>query len=318
MADPALTEAIAQSSLAARLVRSCAFSPSDALACAVSGGPDSVALAVLGVRSGCSTLVLHHVDHGLRPASSQEADTVATLADRLGVGFVPHTVDVAVGPNLEERARQARYAALPIDVATGHTADDLAETMLLHLLRGAGLDGVASMARPDVLGRQRPLLRLRRSDTVALCAELGLETVRDPMNEDARFRRVRVRQELLPLMDDIAERDVAALLARHCELAADDVELLDDLSATVDPAERWGLVGVAAPLARRALRRWLRGGGVGDGRSVDAATLDRAMAVALGEALSCDLIGGWRAARTGGQLRLLRPPESQDDPGRII
>ncbi len=316
MADPALTEAIAQSSLAARLAESCAFPFADELACAVSGGPDSVALAVLAVRSGRSRVVLHHVDHGLRPASSREAHAVATLADRLGVGFAAHTVEVAVGPNLEERAREARYAALPIDVATGHTADDLAETVLLHLLRGAGLDGVASMARPRAGGRQRPLLRLRRSDTVALCAELSLETVRDPMNDDTRFRRVRVRQELLPLMDDIAERDVAMLLARHGEVVADDVKLLDDLSATVDPAERWGLVGVAAPLARRALRRWLVDGGVGGGRSVDTATIDRVMAVALGEALSCDLIGGWRAARTDGSLRLLRPPELRDDPRR--
>ena len=314
MADPALIEAIVKSSLAARLAQLCAFGKSNHLACAVSGGADSMALAMLAVHSGRSTVVVHHVDHGLRPCSSNEARVVAVLADRLGVGFVPHSVEIVAGSNLEERARDARYAALPFDVATGHTADDLAETMLLHLLRGAGLDGVASMARPDVGGRQRPLLRLRRSDTVALCAELGLETVRDPMNEDGRFRRVRVRHELLPLMDDVAQRDVAALLARHCEVVADDVKLLDDLSATVDPARRWGLVGVAAPLARRALRRWLLGGGVGNGRSVDAATLDRVMAVALGEALSCDLVGGWRAARTDGHLRLLRPPSPVEDP----
>ena len=314
MADPALTEAIAQSSLAARLMRLCAFTPTGELACAVSGGADSVVLAMLAVRAGHSTVVLHHVDHGLRPRSSIEVRTVAVLAERLGVGFAPHTVEIGAGANLEERARDARYAALPFDVATGHTADDLAETMLLHLLRGAGLDGVASMARPDVGGRQRPLLRLRRRDTVELCAELGIDTVRDPMNEDGRFRRVRVRHELLPLMDDVAQRDVAALLARHCEVVADDVKLLEDLSTTVDPAQRWGLVGVAAPLARRALRRWLLGGGVGDGRSVDVATLDRVMAVALGETLSCDLIGGWRAARTDGQLRLLRPPSPKEDP----
>lgn len=314
MADPTLTRAIAQSALAARLLQSCAFAPSGNMACAVSGGADSVALAVLAVRSGHSTVMLHHVDHGLRTGSSMEAHAVETLAERLGIGFVAHTVEVGVGPNLEERARHARYAVLPIDVATGHTADDLAETMVLHLLRGTGLDGVASMARPRAGGRQRPLLRLRRRDTVALCAELGLETLRDPMNDDARFRRVRVRRELLPLMDDIAERDVASLLARHCEVVADDVALLDELSATVDPTQRWGLVGVAAPLARRALRRWLVDGGVGDGRSVDGATLDRLMAVALGEALSCDLIGGWRAARTDGHLRLLRPPALNDDP----
>lgn len=307
MADARLTDAIATSPLAARLGRACSFGGGAVLSCAVSGGADSVALAVLATRSGCSTVVLHHVDHGLRPASSSEADAVATLADRLGVAFVAHTVEVAAGPNLEERAREARYGALPIDVATGHTTDDLAETMLLHLLRGAGLDGVASMARARVGGPQRPLLRLRRTDTVTLCTELGLDTLADPMNDDVRFRRVRVRHELVPLMDDIARRDVAALLARHCEVAADDVALLDELSTTVDPRQRWGLVGVAAPLARRALRRWLVDSGVGDGHSVDAATLDRVMDVALGESPACDVVGGWRAARTDGHLRLLPP-----------
>ncbi len=314
MAELALTDAVAGSALAGRLLRSCAFPSSTELACAVSGGPDSVALAVLAVRCGGSTVVLHHVDHGLRSGSTAEADVVANLAARLGVGFVSHTVNVDAGPNLEERAREARYASLPTNVATGHTADDLAETVLLHLLRGAGLDGVASMARPRVGGRQRPLLRLRRVDTIALCLELGLETVRDPMNDDARFRRVRVRNELLPLMDDIAERDVAVLLARHGDVVAEDVALLDALSATVDPGARWGLVGIAAPLARRALRRWLVDGGVGDGRSVDGAALDRVMAVALGEAISCDAVGGWRAARTDGSLRLLRPAPLPDDP----
>ncbi len=307
MTDARLSEAIATSPFVARLLRSCSFSDGAVLPCAVSGGADSVALAVLASRSGCSSVVLHHVDHGLRPASSTEASAVATLADRLGAAFVAHTVEVGDGPNLEERARQARYGALPLGVATGHTADDLAETMVLHLLRGAGLDGLASMARADRGGPQRPLLRLRRSDTVALCTELGLDTFADPMNDDARFRRVRVRHELLPLMDDIAQRDVATLLARHCEIAAADVALLDELSSSVDPQQRWGLVGVAAPLARRALRRWLVENGVGQGHSVDAATIDRVMDVALGETPACDVVGGWRVARTDGLLRLLPP-----------
>ena len=313
MVDPSLTDAIASSPLAARLLLSCAFEGIAERSCAVSGGADSTALAVLAIRAGCSTVVLHHVDHGLRIASSTEAAAVASLADRLGVEFVAHTVEVGAGPNLEERARAARYAALPVDVATGHTADDLAETMLLHLLRGTGLDGVASMARPRSGGPQRPLLRLRRTDTAALCAELGLETVHDPMNNDTSFRRVRVRNELLPLMNDIAERDVAGLVARHSELAAADVALLDELSATLDPEQRWGLVGAATPLARRALRRWLLHGGVGGGRSVDAATLDRVMDVALGETPACDVVGGWRAARTDGCLRLLPPNTGPGD-----
>lgn len=306
MTDSPVLQAARRSTLAVQLSARALFRSDGPLACAVSGGADSIALAVLAalVHDHSQSVVLHHVDHGIRAESSGEAGAVADLAVRLGVGFVAHRVDVAPGPNVEERARDLRYAALPDDVATGHTADDLAETVLIQLLRGSGLDGVASMSRARHPGPQRPLLRVRRAETVALCAELGLSVLQDPMNDDRRFRRVRVRHELLPLMDDIARRDVAALLARHSEIVADDVSLLDELSAPIDPGARWGLVGVPLPLARRALRRWLAAGGVGAGKMVDAATLDRVLAVAVGEVISCDVIAGWRASRTDGTLRL--------------
>ena len=312
--DRILLGALESSPLAARLAASACFAVDVPVVCAVSGGPDSVALALLATLACRPTqrFVLHHVDHGIRPESAAEAHLVAELAVRLGADFVGHRVVVAPGPNLEERARHLRYGVLPANVATGHTADDLAETVLLQLLRGAGLDGVASMAKLRPGGRQRPLLRLRRDDTLALCAELGLATLHDPMNDDRRFRRVRVRQELLPLMADISARDVATLLARHAEVVADDVALLDELSASVDPGARWGLTNVPFPLARRALRRWLANGGVAEGRMVDTATLDRVMAVATGGVSSCDVIEGWRVARTEGLLRLERPSQSGD------
>ena len=104
-------------------------------------------------------------------------------------------MSVAPGPNLEARARAARFAVLPADVATGHTMDDQAETILVNLLRGAGADGLAGMAP----GRRHPLLGLRRLETHALCAEVGLEPVCDPSNADPAFVRNRVRHELLPL-----------------------------------------------------------------------------------------------------------------------
>ncbi len=309
MADDALLRALTQSSLALSLTARCRFPSSGAGWCAVSGGADSTALALLSVvAQRCAGLV--HVDHGLRTESPAESSFVGALAGRLGVDFVAHRVAVTPGPNLEERARVARYGFLPPDVWTGHTADDLAETVLLHLLRGTGLDGVASMARPRPGGIARPLLGLRRTDTVALCASLGLVTVDDPMNTDPAFRRVRVRREVLPLLNDVAERDVAALLARHAEVVADDVVLLDDLSASIDPSARWALRKVPVPLARRALRRWLVASGVGDGRVVDAAALDRVVAVASGERAACELEGGWRVSRHDGWLTL-HPPDKE-------
>lgn len=307
-----LHAAVASSPLVASLLSACRFpAGTGALTCAVSGGADSTALAVLAVAAGFEVTLIH-VDHGLRDGSANEAPLVADLAERLGAAFVSERVDVGHGPNLEERAREARYAALPTDVCTGHTADDLAETVMLHLLRGAGLDGVASMARSQPGGVQRPLLGLRRRDTEALCASLDLATVSDLMNADERFRRVRVRREVLPLLNDVAGRDAVGLLARHAEIVADDVALLEALSERVDPTAPWGMRDVPAALARRAVRRWLRDAGVGHGRVVSASSVDRVLAVAAGDAVACEIEGGWRVARTNGVLRAVPPTETNE------
>ena len=284
-----------------RLLARCDFPPAaTTVTCAVSGGADSLALLALSVKAGCQVTAVH-VDHGLRPGSRNEASVVRVAAERFGARFRGVQVAVASGPNLEARARAARYAALPPDVLTGHTADDQAETMLLNLLRGAGLDGLAGMD-PE----RRPLRRLRRRETRALCDTLGLEPVEDPSNLDSAFRRNRVRHELLPLLDDIAERDVVPVLARQTDLARHDVALLDELAAALDPCDARALAAAPAPLARRAVRRWLRGGGPGghERHPPDAATVERVLAVARGEAVACELPGGWRVARSGGRLRL--------------
>jgi tRNA(Ile)-lysidine synthase len=289
--------------LLAALLARCDFPPArSAVTCAVSGGADSLALLVLAVESGCRVTAVH-VDHGLRPGSAGEADVVRAAADRWGAAFRGVRAPVEPGPNLEARARVARYAALPAAVLTGHTADDQAETMLLNLLRGAGLDGLAGMDP-----RSRPLRRLRRCETRALCEALGLEPVEDPTNRDSAFRRNRIRHELLPLLDDIGERDVAPILARQADLARDDVAFLDELSAALDPCDARALAAAPVPLARRALRRWLRLGGPGGDElhPPDGASVDRVLAVARGEAVACELPGGWRVARSRGRLRLDR------------
>ena len=174
---------------------------------------------------------------------------VAAAAERFGAAFRAERVAVEPGPNLEARARAARYAVLPPDVLTGHTADDQAETVLLNLLRGAGLDGLTGF-RPE----RRPIRSLRRAETRSLCAALGLEPVTDPSNDDPRFRRNRVRHELLPLLGDIAERDVAEVLARQADLLRADAALLDALAAAIDPTDARALAAAPEPLARRAVR----------------------------------------------------------------
>jgi tRNA(Ile)-lysidine synthase len=288
----------------AALLARCDFPPAGtAVTCAVSGGADSLALLVLATGAGCPATAVH-VDHGLRPRSGEEAEVVRGAAARVGAAFRAVRAAVEPGPNLEARARAARYAVLPPDALTGHTADDQAETVLLNLLRGAGLDGLAGMDP-----RRRPLRRLRRRETRALCDTLGLTPVDDPSNRDPAYRRNRIRHELLPLLDDIAARDVVPILARQADVARDDVAFLDELSAALDPCDASQLAAAPAPLARRAVRRWLRAGGPGgdEQHPPDGAGVDRVLAVARGEAVACELPGGWRVARSRGRLRLGRP-----------
>ena len=264
--------------------------------CAGSGGADSLALLVLATEAGCEVTAIH-VDHGLRPGSHHEAAVVAEAAARFGARFVSERVKVAAGPNLEARARAARYGVLPPDAHTGHTADDQAETVLLNLLRGAGLDGLAGYAP-----QRRPLRLLRRHETRALCVAVGLQPVEDPTNDDPAFRRNRVRHELLPLLDDIAERDVAPVLARQADILRADAALLNSLAGEVDPTDASALAAAPEPLARRAIRGWLRAGD--ERHPPDAATVARVLGVARGDAVACDVGGGRSVRRSRGRLTL--------------
>jgi tRNA(Ile)-lysidine synthase len=237
-----------------------------------------------------------HVDHGLRPGSDAGAEHVARLAERLGADFRLVQVAVGAGANLEARARSARLKALGPGAMTGHTADDQAETVLLRLLRGSGLDGLAAM-RP---GPTKPLLALRRRDTRALCIDLGLDVLVDPSNGDPAFTRNRVRAEVLPLLDDVGDRDAGALLARAAALLGDDARFLDDLALEVDPTSVAALRSAPLPLARRAVRRWL----AVDGYPPDLAAVDRVLAVARGEALAAEVGGLRRVRRSKGALHV--------------
>jgi tRNA(Ile)-lysidine synthase len=278
------------------LLGRCTFpAPGTRVVAAVSGGADSTALLALAVAHGLDVTAAH-VDHGLRAGSADEADQVREVARRLGTRFASHRVAVEPGPNLEARARSARRSVLPPGTMTGHTADDQAETVVLRLLRGAGLDGMRAM-RP---GPTKPILGLRRSETHGLCAALGLPVVADPSNHDPVHLRNRVRGDVIPLLDDIAGRDTAALLARAASLLEDDAALLEELSTAVDPTDAAALTRAPLSLARRAVRRWLAVGGY----PPDLATVSRVMAVAAGAARAAEVGGGRRVARSAGRLRL--------------
>lgn len=278
------------------MVSRCTFpAPGSKLNCAVSGGADSLALLVLATAAGCE-VTAWHVDHGLRAGSADEAHVVRDAAERFGARFESRRAVVEPGPNLEARARTARRSVLPAGAATGHTADDQAETVLLNLLRGSGLDGLAGMRA----GREHPILGLRRSETHKLCAAVGLAPVSDPTNDDQAHRRNALRHTVLPSLDDLADRDVAALIARQATLLADDADLLDELAAHIDPADVSALLAAPLPLARRALRRWLRP--ALDGRPPSAAALDRVLSVARGEVRGAEVAEGLRVDRRQGAL----------------
>jgi tRNA(Ile)-lysidine synthase len=283
-----------------QLLARCTFPPPGTeVACAVSGGADSLALLVLATAAGCRATAVH-VDHCLRPGSGGEADVVRAAAERFGAAFTAVTAAVEPGPNVEARARAARMAALPAGALTGHTADDQAETVLLNLLRGAGLQGLAGMG-PD----RHPILGLRRSETAALCASLGLRPVVDPSNADPGLRRNRVRAEVIPLLADVAGRDVVPVLARTARLLRDDGAWLAAQAAVVDPTDARSLAAAPLPLARAAVRQWLRQDG-GERHPPDAAAVDRVLAVARGDARAADVGGGRRVARSGGRLAVTR------------
>ncbi|MEO5901005.1 MAG: tRNA lysidine(34) synthetase TilS [Ilumatobacteraceae bacterium] len=276
------------------LLARCTFAaPGTAVTCAVSGGADSTALLVLAIAAGCRVTAIH-VDHGLRVGSAEEVGIVAATAARLGAVFAARRVDLLDGPNLEARARAARYATLPPDVLTGHTADDQAETMLLNLLRGAAGAGLGGM-RPS---QRRPLLALRRSETVELCSSLDIAVVDDPSNADPRHLRNRVRHELLPMLADLAGRDVVPVLNRQSDLLRDDDDMLVELATALDPADARELAGAPLPLARRAVRAWLRGE-----HPPDAAAVERVLDVARGAATACETAGGVRIERSRQRLR---------------
>ena len=289
----------------AELLERCTFPPPGTpVVCGVSGGADSLALLVLAVEAGCDVTAAH-VDHGLRPGSADDAAVVAEAAERFGARSWSVRLAIPPGPNLEARARAARHAALPPGTLLGHTADDRAETLVLNLLRGAGVHGLGAL-RPDA---RHPIVGLRRAETHQLCSAVGLHPRHDPTNDDPRFRRNRVRREVLPLLADVAERDVVPLLVRTAERAAEAADHLDAEAAAIDPTDVGALAAAPPLVARTALRSWLRRADA-DGQPPDGATLGRALDVVHGVAVATEVGGGWRLRRRAGRLHLDPPPAS--------
>ncbi len=221
---------------------------------AVSGGADSVAMLRGLVDVGVRSLTVAHFNHRLRgEESTTDAEFVRELAASLGLVFRLGSADVAeeaagAGDNLEATARRLRYdwltaTAIEIGaewVATGHTADDQAETVLHRLTRGTGVRGLRGVidgrflgvvpspggGRPVPLRLRRPLLAVTRSEVVAYLASLGQSYREDTSNADPRFTRNRLRHELLPLLKTF-NPDVVPALGRLAGQAADATRFIE-------------------------------------------------------------------------------------------
>jgi len=238
---------------------------------ALSGGPDSLALTAAAAVTLPTTALI--VDHGLQPGSDAVAEAARRQAIGLGcVGARVLRVQVGAEGGPEAAARTARYGALEAargdaPVLLAHTLDDQAETVLLGLGRGSGARSIAGM-RPCDAPWYRPLLGVRRSLTHAACEEIGLTAWDDPHNRDRRFTRVRLRTEVLPMLEEVLGGGVAEALARTATALREDTDALDAFAERALASAGTGggvdvaaLVALPAAVRRRAVRRWLLSGG---------------------------------------------------------
>jgi tRNA(Ile)-lysidine synthase len=267
------------------MILNCGLKETDLVLVAVSGGADS--LALLGcLRTAGYPLLVASFNHRLRPEAESDLAHVGRIVEALGLPFVSDSGDVAAyanakGLSIEEAARELRYRFLfraarqagAQAVATGHTADDQAETVLMHFLRGAGLSGLKGMPPRLILplfdaqiALVRPLLGWTRAETEAYCRQNGLDYLTDSTNRDTTYLRNRLRHELLPQLESYNPQ-IRQTLAKSALALQGDAELLNSLldsawAQTVTASEAGfvafdlvQLQGFSAALRRNLFRR---------------------------------------------------------------
>ena len=293
---------------------------------AVSGGADSLALACALIKEApelAITLIAVTVDHQLQSGSNEQAKQVQTQLKVMGYQeVIIEKVSVFEKSGLEADARTARYTALDsiahaygaTQIFLGHTRDDQAETVLLGLARGSGTRSLSGMA--TVNGKYaRPFLQLTRAQTVAACQEADLQPWSDPHNLNEKFSRVRVRNKVMPVMEEEIGPGIAAALARSAAILRDDADALDEMAqAVISRVDLSDLDCAALAELPRAIRsRILRAAIYAAGAPSGSLSADHLAAV---EALitswhgqgEVSLPGGVKVARISGRLSLLARP----------
>lgn len=302
------------------------LAPGDLVLVWVSGGPDSICLleSLVRVRRLFRIrLAVFHLDHGLHDRSARAAAYVRRRADEHGLRcFVREpTTRPRRGASVERWAREERRLAAAEVAASigadrsalGHTMDDRAETVLLGLLRGWGLDGLTGI-EPVAGSIVRPLLDVRRTETVACCRALRLRPHADPSNEETTYLRNAIRLEVLPTIAATTGRDPVPTIARTAELLRADATLLDELaiglgaSATTRTMAGWALdvealSDLAPPIAARVVRRSLAVAGI----DWSQATIEGIVDLAAGRpGRRIELGDGWVARRERARIAIER------------
>ena len=298
----------------------------DAVLVAVSGGADSLALAsaILTESKECAiTPIAVTIDHQLQSGSGAQAEKVIEQLKERGYGkVICKKVVVTTESGLEAGARDARYQALSAcasqekatKVFLGHTRDDQAETVLLGLARGSGTRSLSGMAVENGI-YCRPLLQITRAETVAACKELGVVPWNDPHNGNTEFSRVRVRTEVLPIMEEKLGPGIAAALSRSASILRDDADALDAIAEVeISRSDLANLGCKELEALPRAIRsRVLRAALYAAGAPSGSITADHLAGV---EALvtswhgqgAISLPGGVKVERISGRLSLLAQP----------
>ena len=298
----------------------------DSAIVAVSGGADSLALAYALVKEApdlAVTLIGVTVDHQLQIGSGDQAKKVQEQLKAMGYQeVIIEKVSVVEKSGIEADARTARYAALDAiahaygasQIYLGHTRDDQAETVLLGLARGSGTRSLSGMA--TVNGKYaRPFLQLTRLQTVAACDEAEITPWKDPHNANEKFSRVRVRNKVMPIMEEEIGPGIAAALARSAAILRDDADALDEMAQAVisrvdlSDLDCAALAELPRAIRSRILRAAIYAAGAPSG-SVSADHLSGVEALVTswrgqGEA---SLPGGVKVARISGRLSLLARP----------
>ncbi len=298
----------------------------DIVLVAVSGGADSLALAsavLTEAKQSAITPIAVTIDHQLQSGSGAQAEKVEKQLKEMGYGkVIVKKVVVTTESGLEAGARDARYQALSACAAQekatkvflGHTRDDQAETVLLGLARGSGTRSLSGMAIENGI-YLRPLLHITRAETVAACKELGIEPWNDPHNGNTEFSRIKVRTEVLPVMEDKLGPGIAAALARSAGILRDDADALDEIAQSEISASDLANLDCEhlATLARAIRSRVLRAALYAAGAPSGSITADHLAGV---EALvtswhgqgQVSLPGGVKVERISGRLSLLAQP----------